>query len=307
MSDNPASWQPDPTGRHEHRYWDGSGWTDHVADGGVASTDAMDGPALDPTVTQPGLGSAPTEAQPVVPDPTATRSAPPEDTLPPPDSAGGSNRSPRNLWIGAGVLGAIALIVLGFLLFGGDDDDEGETTGDTTEVQEDEGDQKHDHHRRRPRTTRPTRAQTRAQTAPMTRCYLTSTISMRASSRSWTKRRSRARSTSSRRRLASSSPRSSESASLTRCSARTAHRTSATRSPSSRIATSTFWEARADSRRSAAAPLRCPLLGEGCDALGCILGVSGDGEQRVEEPQRRVHVLIPHRVEGRPAQPHGDR
>lgn len=35
----PASWQPDPSGLHELRYWDGSQFTDHVSNGGVASTD----------------------------------------------------------------------------------------------------------------------------------------------------------------------------------------------------------------------------------------------------------------------------
>jgi hypothetical protein len=39
MTDLPASWQTDPTGRHDHRYWDGTKWTDHVADAGVASSD----------------------------------------------------------------------------------------------------------------------------------------------------------------------------------------------------------------------------------------------------------------------------
>lgn len=32
-------WAADPTGRHEHRYWDGTAWTEHVSDGGVESTD----------------------------------------------------------------------------------------------------------------------------------------------------------------------------------------------------------------------------------------------------------------------------
>jgi hypothetical protein len=35
----PAGWHPDPTGRHQHRWFDGSAWTNHVSDGGVASTD----------------------------------------------------------------------------------------------------------------------------------------------------------------------------------------------------------------------------------------------------------------------------
>lgn len=35
----PAGWMPDPTGRHEHRYWDGSRWTEHVTTAGEQSTD----------------------------------------------------------------------------------------------------------------------------------------------------------------------------------------------------------------------------------------------------------------------------
>jgi len=35
-------WFPDPTGRHDHRWWDGAAWTAHVADGGVAAIDALD-------------------------------------------------------------------------------------------------------------------------------------------------------------------------------------------------------------------------------------------------------------------------
>ena len=38
MSDNAAGWQPDPTGKHDHRYWDGTQWTDNVADAGVPVT-----------------------------------------------------------------------------------------------------------------------------------------------------------------------------------------------------------------------------------------------------------------------------
>jgi hypothetical protein len=34
------AWLADPTGRHELRYFDGTGWTEHVADAGVISADA---------------------------------------------------------------------------------------------------------------------------------------------------------------------------------------------------------------------------------------------------------------------------
>lgn len=39
---SPAGWFPDPTGRHELRYWDGTHWAEHVADQGVTATDALD-------------------------------------------------------------------------------------------------------------------------------------------------------------------------------------------------------------------------------------------------------------------------
>ncbi|QXC63499.1 DUF2510 domain-containing protein [Aquihabitans sp. G128] len=39
----PGGWHPDPAGRHEQRYYDGTAWTDHVVDGGVQSTDPLGG------------------------------------------------------------------------------------------------------------------------------------------------------------------------------------------------------------------------------------------------------------------------
>jgi len=38
-----AAWSPDPTGRHQHRYWDGARWTDWVADGGEQGRDPLAG------------------------------------------------------------------------------------------------------------------------------------------------------------------------------------------------------------------------------------------------------------------------
>lgn len=37
----PPGWFRDPTGRHDHRWWDGAAWTGHVADAGVTSLDAL--------------------------------------------------------------------------------------------------------------------------------------------------------------------------------------------------------------------------------------------------------------------------
>jgi hypothetical protein len=38
----PAGWKADPTGRHQFRYWDGSGWTENVADDGEKARDTTD-------------------------------------------------------------------------------------------------------------------------------------------------------------------------------------------------------------------------------------------------------------------------
>lgn len=52
MSDQSSApnWHPDPTGRHELRYWNGDAWTEHVSDGGVQSVDPV----------QPTRGTGPT-------------------------------------------------------------------------------------------------------------------------------------------------------------------------------------------------------------------------------------------------------
>ena len=36
-----AGWHPDPSGRHQLRYWDGQAWTDSVSDNGQQSTDPL--------------------------------------------------------------------------------------------------------------------------------------------------------------------------------------------------------------------------------------------------------------------------
>ena len=39
-----AGWRPDPSGRHDERYWDGGAWTDHVVDGAGIAADLRDDP-----------------------------------------------------------------------------------------------------------------------------------------------------------------------------------------------------------------------------------------------------------------------
>jgi uncharacterized protein YxjI len=65
------NWYPDPWGRHEHRYYDGAGWTEHVADHGRPGVDEPGGHGHVPTVdrrtekvrrdvTRAGVTSGPT-------------------------------------------------------------------------------------------------------------------------------------------------------------------------------------------------------------------------------------------------------
>jgi hypothetical protein len=75
---SPAGWHPDPRGRHELRYWDGTQWTDHVADDGAMSTDPVaevtpvaaptgpsrvDLPAITPTESTPPTPPATTQPE----------------------------------------------------------------------------------------------------------------------------------------------------------------------------------------------------------------------------------------------------
>lgn len=133
-----GAWQPDPTQRHQWRWWDGFGWTDHVSDNGVAG--------IDP----PGFiaSGAAAEVAPITPAPPASpwgapvaSAAPPtyatspspaavlreqgailSESTPPP-----STPSRRGLLIGAAVA-VVALTVGAFVFLGGDDDER--TLGD---------------------------------------------------------------------------------------------------------------------------------------------------------------------------------
>jgi uncharacterized protein YxjI len=46
------NWYPDPWGRHEHRYYDGTNWTEHVSSHGRPSVDPPGGTANLPTVNR---------------------------------------------------------------------------------------------------------------------------------------------------------------------------------------------------------------------------------------------------------------
>ena len=146
MTDNAPGWQADPTGRHQHRYWDGTAWTDNVSDAGVASTDAYTAdaapdvtPAPEAPVADTPVADAPGWADPTAvtaapaTDPTSTWPTspapppPPSYTPPAPGTGGpigpdGSGGSKKGLFIGIGVLAAVAVVVAVLLAGGGDDD-----------------------------------------------------------------------------------------------------------------------------------------------------------------------------------------
>lgn len=112
---NAGSWQPDPTHRHELRWWDGNEWSDHVSDHGVAGIDALhpmatwSPPAASPTA--PVISASPTGPPPVMPTMTIAAT--------PPVAANGRRRSGV---IAAGVLAVVGLGIGGVVLFGGDDE-----------------------------------------------------------------------------------------------------------------------------------------------------------------------------------------
>jgi len=94
-SSNPVpGWHPDPYGRHQHRFWDGTAWTGRVANAGVESSDPL--PATAP------------------PDTFGT-DAP---AVAPPSSGSGGRRA---LAIGTTALVAAAIVVAVVLLVGGND------------------------------------------------------------------------------------------------------------------------------------------------------------------------------------------
>lgn len=150
MSDDAPGWQPDPTGRHDHRYWDGTRWTDNVSDAGVAGTDPFDGPTSTVPPTPPAP-EAPADPSPTVAmgvpaaDPTASWPAVPATPVSAggdPASGGSSGGSKKGFLIGGGILAIIAIVVA-VLALGGDDDDGNDRDrihGELTSTLQDEAD-----------------------------------------------------------------------------------------------------------------------------------------------------------------------
>lgn len=116
-----AGWQPDPTGRHQHRYWDGVQWTDHVADGGAESVDPFAGVAQG---GPPGYGPMGGGGDPYGGGP----GGPPTGPQRPPRSG----PSPA-LLVAIGVVLIAVVVGVAVVLTSSDDDGGDETSTDTTE------------------------------------------------------------------------------------------------------------------------------------------------------------------------------
>ncbi|HEX6568220.1 MAG TPA: septum formation family protein [Acidimicrobiales bacterium] len=150
-------WNPDPTGRHEYRYWDGSTWTDDVSDSGVTSVDPVGGPAapgVEPTAPfeptqqygpQPTQQYGPQPGQPAGPQPGAWGQQPgapgaygPYGSGQVPPATPPKSGPPKGLIIGLVVAAVAVIAAVAIALAGGDDDgetstdDTSDTTGDTS-------------------------------------------------------------------------------------------------------------------------------------------------------------------------------
>jgi hypothetical protein len=117
MNARPAGWERDPSGRHEHRYWDGASWTQNVADQGITSVDPFE--PVDPI----GAGETAAPVDPTRPYPAEAPSGPSADPSPP--------RSGPSLALIAGLAAAAIAVIVGVVVLvtaGGDDGDDGDGT-----------------------------------------------------------------------------------------------------------------------------------------------------------------------------------
>jgi Protein of unknown function (DUF2510) len=140
MNSPAPGWLPDPTTRHQYRYWDGARWTDDVADGGITSTDPIgQAPPLptDPTAPvgpYPGAPTDPTQQYPAA-GPESPRYGPSYgDSLQPPPGPG-RKRPSTGLWAALAVLVVALIGGLVYLLVRDDGD---ETAGEGTEISDED-------------------------------------------------------------------------------------------------------------------------------------------------------------------------
>lgn len=63
MNATPAEWYPDPSARHQLRYYDGANWTDHVSDNSVLSVDPLQSTIADSVERALSIGNDPNAEQ----------------------------------------------------------------------------------------------------------------------------------------------------------------------------------------------------------------------------------------------------
>lgn len=116
-------WHPDPTGRHESRYWNGTAWTDHVADGGVTFSDPLEGGTVTSEVT--ALPGEPPPAPVVSPSADGTGPVLGDDAQPWAVPSGLRRRLPPTPVVVVAVVVVLAVVVGLVALVAGSGDDGG--------------------------------------------------------------------------------------------------------------------------------------------------------------------------------------
>jgi Protein of unknown function (DUF2510) len=109
MTTPTPGWLPDPTGRHEYRYWAGDQWSDDVADGGTIGYDPVIGPEAQPGGYDDPAGGA---------------------GIDPYDSGPRSSGPSTGLLVGLGVLLAVLVVGIAWVFVSQGDDDSAETASD---------------------------------------------------------------------------------------------------------------------------------------------------------------------------------
>lgn len=118
MDPSAPGWYPDPTGRHERRYWSGIRWSRHVDNGGERGDDPIEPDDRE----QPAVRSQ-SALPPAVPDPlqlAVEKFQPSYDRVQPPTPM----QRPRRPWIVGAAAAVLVAIGIGAMLVtrGGDDD-----------------------------------------------------------------------------------------------------------------------------------------------------------------------------------------
>jgi hypothetical protein len=152
MNSPAPGWHPDPTARHDYRYWDGWEWTDDVADGGLTAFDplpaddgrASHGHAADPYGSYDPYGYDPRDPYGYGARP-ATRRGPDldyrSDYQSPAYAGGGESTAKKGpstrLLVGLGLVAVAMIAGLGFFLVSSGD---GDQQADGTEISDRRGD-----------------------------------------------------------------------------------------------------------------------------------------------------------------------